>query len=505
MASLTIGRPGRGNQYAERDPGEGRRPLAAAARPVCECLEGRRLLAAQFYVSPSGSDANAGTTAAKPWRTIQRAANAGAVPAGSTVHVAAGQYNEHVTVRVSGSAAGGYVTFQAEGNAIIDGQKAAGKHLLDLSNRSYLKVVGFELRNGLGTNSDDASAVRVEGRGDHIEVRNNRIHDMLGRNAMALTFYGVDATSGIHDLVVDNNEIYNNKPATSETVTFNGNVYNFRATNNRVHDNNNIGIDVIGGEGVCAVPAKDQARNGVIANNRVWNNTGPDGFAAGIYVDGGRDVVIERNRVWGCNVGVEVGAENAGRTASNVTVRSNLLYLNDKAGLAFGGYESGVGRTVNSRFTNNTLYRNGETTKPGQGYGQIWVQWAKDCVVQNNVAYAGSGKRLAFFEDGGQTNVKLDYNVYYRAGGTGPLFTYDGDGDFDSLAAYRAFRGQDPHSKFADPKLASAPGGDFHLLTGSAAVNAGNPSYAAASGELDVYGGSRLLGGRVDAGADELK
>jgi hypothetical protein len=62
-----------------------------------------------YYVSASGNDNNAGTVSA-PWRTIQKAANT--VSAGDTVQVRAGTYNEIVTMKTSGNAASGYITFQ---------------------------------------------------------------------------------------------------------------------------------------------------------------------------------------------------------------------------------------------------------------------------------------------------------------------------------------------------------------------------------------------------------
>ena len=47
-------------------------------------------------------------------------------------------------------------------------------------------------------------------------------------------------------------------------------------TNNLIHDNNNIGIDAIGFEGVFPNSAYDQARNGEISGNIVYNITSND-------------------------------------------------------------------------------------------------------------------------------------------------------------------------------------------------------------------------------------
>src|SRR5438034_10559155 len=54
-----------------------------------------------YYVAPTGSDSNPGTSAA-PWRTIQKAANT--LNGGDTVIVNAGTYNERVQVLTPGSA-----------------------------------------------------------------------------------------------------------------------------------------------------------------------------------------------------------------------------------------------------------------------------------------------------------------------------------------------------------------------------------------------------------------
>src|ERR1700678_1110796 len=63
-----------------------------------------------FYVSTNGNDLNPGTEAA-PWATVQHAADT--VRAGSTVNVRGGVYEELVTIKTSGNATDGYVTFQS--------------------------------------------------------------------------------------------------------------------------------------------------------------------------------------------------------------------------------------------------------------------------------------------------------------------------------------------------------------------------------------------------------
>src|SRR5271155_285312 len=63
-----------------------------------------------FYVSTAGNDSNPGTQVA-PWRTVQHAADT--VLAGSTVNVRGGVYEELVTIKSSGDASNGYITFRS--------------------------------------------------------------------------------------------------------------------------------------------------------------------------------------------------------------------------------------------------------------------------------------------------------------------------------------------------------------------------------------------------------
>ncbi|PEZ63343.1 hypothetical protein CN372_14060 [Bacillus anthracis] len=74
-------------------------------------------------------------------------------------------------------------------------------------------------------------------------------------------------------MVIDNNEVANLKLGLSEAIAVNGNVDSFEVTNNKVHDNNNIGIVLIGHEGASSLAALNQARSGIIRNNIVHYNS----------------------------------------------------------------------------------------------------------------------------------------------------------------------------------------------------------------------------------------
>jgi hypothetical protein len=323
-----------------------------------------------------------------------------------------------------------------------------------------------------GNANDDCSGLRVEGAATHVTLSGNVIHDVNGTEAMGITIYGTSATP-VSKLTISQNQIFHCQLGMSEALTLNGNVTGFQVTKNLVHDVSNIGIDLIGGD-PSIDNGKGIARNGTVSGNIVYNANSSygGGYAAGIYVDGGRNIVLTANITHNNDIGLEVGAENAGITALGITVSDNLIYLNQKAGLAFGGYQASVGRVANCYFVNNTVYNNDTL---GVGDGQLWIQDASNDVVANNIFVAvGNEVLIASYPDVANTGNRLDYNLYYTSAGASiaSLFFWNNTA-YSSFAAYRQGSHEDAHSVFADPRFANAAAGNFTLLAGSAALHAG--------------------------------
>jgi hypothetical protein len=327
-----------------------------------------------FYVSTAGDDSNPGT-AKQPWRTIQHAA--GLAEPGSTVSVRGGKYCEQVTVNVSGQASG-FITFRSHPGetAILHGECLTPPEgrtaLLLIQNKSYIRIQGFEIQ---GYRSDDRrrtpAAIFIRGSGSHIELLNNNIHHIetnypqQGSNAFGIAVYGTDARAPLSQVVIDGNQVHHLKTGASESLVVNGNVTNFQITRNVVHDNNNIGIDVIGAERTASDPSVDQARDGVVSEDLVYNITsrgnpayGDVQNSDGIYVDGGARILIERNIIHDVDFGIELASEHLRRTTSYVTARNNLIYNCHTAGIAIGGYDEKRGGADHCVIVNNTLYNN---------------------------------------------------------------------------------------------------------------------------------------------------
>lgn len=455
-----------------------------------------------YVVALDGSDANPGTEAL-PWRTVQKACNA--TPPGSTVAISAGTYNEKVVVRVSGDEVFGFITFRpyGDGPVVIDGSGREGANIVLIENRSFLRFEGLTLTK---SRARDGSGVRVIGAGEHIELLGLTITEIRGSDAMGITVYGTSAVTPISDLFIDGNEIADCEPAESEALVVNGNVVRFAITNNVVHDVDNIGIDMIGGEGVCPEPANDAARQGICRGNVVYRarSSYGGGFAAGIYVDGGRDIVVENNLVTECDIGLEVGAENRKARARNVVVRNNVVTNNDKIGLAFGGYDyDTTGKVLDCVFANNTVVLN-DTLR--RGFGEVLVQVAENNRFVNNLVVASKQGLLLTTPGKGAVGNTFDYNLYFVADpDVRPAFFWNGQLS-QGWGAYLDASGQDAHSLLADPLLVRlAPAEpDLHLLRESPARDAGDPSYLPAPAEADVDGQPRLFGVAVDIGADEI-
>ena len=148
-----------------------------------------------------------------------------------------------------------------------------------------MRIEGFEIRNFRTAEHRLAPlGIDISGSGSHLELLKNNVHHIeqtfqgrdapgSGGNGFGIAVYGTDAKAPITDLVIDGNEVHHLKTGSSESLVVNGNVTNFRITHNVVHDNNNIGIDVIGFERTAPDPAVDQARDGVVSGNLVYNIT----------------------------------------------------------------------------------------------------------------------------------------------------------------------------------------------------------------------------------------
>ncbi len=471
---------------------------------------------AEYYVSTVGNDHDAGTLAS-PWRSIQYAVDR-ASP-GDTISVRGGSYSEALVFSRSGSEAG-YIILKNYGaeTPVIDGTGINANDfegLLKFEDIEYVKVIGFELRNLTTTNSGTTPAgIWVTGASHHLEIRNNLIHSIKNTanngNAHGIAVYGDNGDSddtSIHDLVIDGNEIRDCILGWSESLVLNGNVRDFVVSNNIIHDNNNIGIDFIGYEGVCDNTELDRARDGVCSGNTVYNidtSTNPayqgDTSGDGIYVDGGTRIVIEKNIVHHCNIGIEIASEHSGKSSSDITVKNNFVYQNLIMGIAMGGYDTRRGSTQNCKIVNNTCYHN-DTAQDGNG--ELCLQYdTRDNEIKNNIFFSNSQNLFISNMFLANTGNTVDYNIYYGTGSANDPQWQWKDVQYDSFSSWQNATGNDKNSLYSDPRLQNPESGDLHIQTDSPAIDRG---VAVAGLADDIDGDIRPMGAGMDVGADEAQ
>jgi Right handed beta helix region len=478
-----------------------------------------------FYVATTGNDSNPGTQTA-PWRTVQHAADT--ARAGSIVNVRGGVYEELVSIKASGNATDGYITFRSNPGetAILDAEHftpSGRQGVLTIHNQSYIRIEGFEIRNfRTAEHRLVPLGISVMGAGSHIELVKNNVHNIEqtfnGRDApgrggygFGIAVYGTEPKTPISELVIDGNEVHHLKTGSSESLVVNGNVTNFRITHNVVHDNNNIGIDVIGFEHTAPDAAVDQARDGIVSGNLVYNITsrgnpayGNDENSDGIYVDGGTRILIEQNVIHDVDFGIELASEHKDRATSYVTARNNLIYHGHTAGVSIGGYAPERGHTEHCTVVDNTLYDNDTS---GTGSGEFQMQWnMADNVFANNIVYAGRRCLIAVNKseaDKNQTPALIDHNLYYCASGSKAGTWGASSGIATGFDDYVQSTGNDRHSRFLDPHFVDT-GADFHLRADSPAIGAGTTG-GVPVGELDLEGSRRVTSGKVDIGCYQRK
>jgi len=478
-----------------------------------------------YFISAEGSDSNPGTEE-KPWKTIQRAAEAAAP--GSTVYIKAGIYYERIDIKVSGNSADEPTIFRNYNSdqVIVDGSRSAAsvqEDLIHISNQSFVQLIGLELVNNTNEEEDFfVTGIGVWGKGEGIEIRNCKIHqirytgDSPDAGAQAITVYGRDGTEPITRLVIDGNEIWDIESGAREAIALSGNVDGFQFTNNYVHDTNNTGLALngykkLGKEPVCPIEADNRARNGFVGYNKMERNSrganpsysSDDYGAAGIYADGAKDITIAYNTCTENDIGIAVGNETRNKVSSGILVRDNLIFGNNAGGLQVGGTDVNRGWAVDCRFLNNTLYSN--DTK-NQKQGEINIAKSNNLLFSSNIIYTGAQNLAITTVNLGAKNVyniTFNNNLYYGPGGSRGLRFLGIDTGLAGLNMWNNKTKQDSSSKIADPRFADSGNGDFHLLQDSPAIDFGNPAYIPGENETDFGGETRINGKAIDCGAFE--
>lgn len=336
--------------------------------------------AAIYYVDfSSGLDSNDGITTSAPLKHSPGDSNyspSGIAPrslsAGDTIHFKGGvQYNGTINVNWNGSFENS-ITYDGNsagtwgsGKAIIDGENTRYKGFIAGSNRSYIIINNFEIRNLKSHATDDNGTVGVDLKGGSINftVKNCYFHEngYWINDGGRLTGIAVQAWHAT-GCVIDKNEITKNGYMGVDLVS----TTNCTVSNNNIHHFVNWGVHVN--------PYYGNVTGTIIRGNIIhdiyqygtpfW--TGPPHptdhpHTDGVFItaDGTSytisGTVIEQNKFYNDIIFTEsdstadVFIENGSSTVANTIVRNNI-FINSQAYISL--YNGGAGTEA----YNNVFY-----------------------------------------------------------------------------------------------------------------------------------------------------
>lgn len=377
------------------------------------------------FVSTTGSDSTGNGSKSKPYKTINKALEN--VQPGQTIWVRAGTYTETIEFNKSGEK-DKYIIIRNYPNKIVK-LDCTGKtnieSVINFNTQSYIQIIGLELCN-LEEGRYSVAGILFQGGEKNCIVANCDIHNITAKstrngNAHGIKLSGLEAEA-TENILIQNNHIHDCVCGTSEALTVIANSKNVDIIGNKVHDNGNIGIDIIGNFQENSDPSLDFAKNVFVAENEVYNCYSNNADCAGLYVDGASNVIFARNKSYNNQIGLEIGAEEVASNDEyyphNNLAINNLIYNNTVRAVGLGGYSDEAGKTFNTFLWNNTIIHPATASdvavsmNVGEGFSfvnniiidlgtwnffinsDIGSDYVKNYIFYNNLLYQANGESI---------------------------------------------------------------------------------------------------------------
>jgi Protein of unknown function (DUF1565) len=419
-----------------------------------------------YYVSPTGNDANPGTASA-PFKTFAKA-NSVLTP-GSTLNIYAGIYNQQLKITKSGTSTEG-ITVQSVGEFASIAMANAATPGVDIRG-SYITIRKLVIRN--------SGDVCVNLTGTHITVARLVVYSCAR--------HGIQANNS-SVIKILNNRVSHTVLSNARRVLASGwgSAIKVRLSNNVLIQGNMIYKNY--GEGVGA-----RGKNITIRNNKVYDN-----YSVNIYTNG-ENTRIERNFVY-CTP--NSGFERNGFPAIGIGLGEEY----------FGGWGA---RQRNSRVINNIVAfcRNG-VRYTGADEGVVGGG-LKSAIIAYNTLYGSTNAALSIAFAPAQAESTIANNIIWQAENN--LTAIDSpmgltfQNNLWKVAPPATFRG--PGDQYGDPKFVSIPGytpASYRLSSDSPAIGAAidtgisNDFYAMQRGpEFDI-GAIQVTGITVNVSTQDL-
>ncbi len=462
--------------------------VAATAALALACVAGNAAATGTFYVdNASGSCSDAGPgTLANPYCSIAAAILAHNGP-GTTILVRPGVYPEMVTIPASGAPGSPFVIQANGGTVVIEGSDDFGNPSLwaPVAGTEYvaasviwtpLQVFADGQRLTASTNAPGTLPVGtfnyIAGSGLHVNLGTNspglhgarvghRLHGftMTGKSWVTIDGFEVTHTEdrGINVAGITSPQTFTSNITLSNNRVLYANGYGIQVS---IGSNDLIAGNVVGFSADHGIYVSTGSTACTIQDNESFSNARPTIRAAnGIHLNASTNNLVQRNRLHdNQDTGLQM---NSG--ANNNVSRENQSWNNGDHGfdhlsstgnqhindVAYGNYKDGFsieGNSPNTSVVNCIATDNGLTTNEYD----IWVD------PNSSVGFVS------------------DYNIFWNSTAQNP-FKYIAT-PYATLSAYQAASGKDSKTKQQNPLFISPANGNFHLLTGSPAVDCANAS-----------------------------
>lgn len=358
-----------------------------------------------YYVDPSGSDSNSGTSIASPWKTLSKVSSTTFTSGDKILFKSGGVWDETLTLNGSGSINQPIVVDKYAGEIkprINGGGTTNASNAILLNQGSYWEISNLEVTNTVPESLKySVTGIRIMGASagepavNSIKIRNCYVHDVnSAKNGEA------------------------NYQKMSGGIIFQGKF------NGVLVESCHIANCAVEGLRTGAVGTKSDWSKNVVFNNNLIQNIYGDGIVLSGVTDGSKAI---HNTVY--NACMNTGRENY---AAIWTISSykTLIAYNEVYGLK-GGVNDGTAFDADgfsdASETDGDIFEYNYTHDNNSGF-MLLMHRAKNIIVRYNVSVNDIGeagsytKKLFIIENSGNTNRQIYNNVFYITSPVNNLF-----------------------------------------------------------------------------------